>query len=155
MFRKDREVTDVNEIFNILDRCETVRVGVFNGEYPYIVPMSFGAEVIDGKIVVYFHGAKRGLKIDCLENNPKVCIEADIFIKVEETHPGITARYESVIGFGAATELSDDDKLYGLKKVLEHYGHTDFPLTDCRSIPNTRVYKVVLDSVTGKKSLSK
>ena len=36
MRRKDREVTDLQEIFDILKRCDTVRIAVYGEEYPYI-----------------------------------------------------------------------------------------------------------------------
>ena len=53
MRRKDREVTDLQEIFDILLRCDTVRIGMTG---PYIVPVSFGAEIVDGKVVIYPYG---------------------------------------------------------------------------------------------------
>lgn len=34
------------------------------GKYPYIVPVSFGLEIVDGTAVIYFHSAQQGLKID-------------------------------------------------------------------------------------------
>ena len=46
MRRADREITDFNEIVEVLGRADTIRVGLFNGEYPYIVPVSFGMEVV-------------------------------------------------------------------------------------------------------------
>ena len=55
MRRKDRVVLDNNEIFDTLIRCDTVRVGFHEEKYPYIVPVSFGAEMTAGKPVIYFH----------------------------------------------------------------------------------------------------
>ncbi len=40
MRRKDREVQSLDEIFDILNRCDTVRVGFRGEEYPYVVPVS-------------------------------------------------------------------------------------------------------------------
>ena len=62
MRREDREVLDTNEIFDILIRCDTVRIGIHGEKYPYIVPVSFGAEMVNGKPVVYFHCARQGIK---------------------------------------------------------------------------------------------
>ena len=50
MRRKDREITDMDTIFDILLRCSTVRVAMQGGQYPYVVPVSFGAELVDGKV---------------------------------------------------------------------------------------------------------
>ncbi len=154
MRRKEREITDRNEIFDVLRRCDTVRIAMQGGRYPYVVPVSFGMEIIDGKAVIYFHCAKEGMKLDLLEKNPRVCVEGDIFIKTETTGHGITARYESVIGFGECVFVTDTDEMIrGLKLLTEHYGFFDYPLDRCRGIDHLKVGKIVLDEITGKRNL--
>ena len=154
MRRKDREVTDPQEIFDILKRCDTVRIAVYGEEYPYIVPVSFGTEMIKGKAVVYFHCAREGLKVDLIRANPRVCVEGDIFIKIEPTDHGITTRYESVIGFGECRFVEDMDEIvHGLKVLTEHYGFYNYPLERCRGIEHLFVGKIVLDEMTGKRNL--
>ena len=37
MRRKDREVTDFDEIVKIIDECEVLRLGLVDGDYPYIM----------------------------------------------------------------------------------------------------------------------
>ena len=49
MLRKKREVTAPDEITDIIRRSTTLRVGVYGEEYPYVVPVSFGFEIRDGK----------------------------------------------------------------------------------------------------------
>ena len=83
MRRKDREINNIDEIFDILNRCDTIRIGLHGEKYPYVVPVSFGAEMSGSKPVVYFHCARQGLKLDLLAKNPRVCVEGDIFIKTE------------------------------------------------------------------------
>ena len=154
MRRKDREVTDQKEIFDILNRCDTVRIAMQGEKYPYAVPVSFGAEMQDGKPVIYFHCARQGLKVDLLQENPAVCVEGDIFLKIEPTDHGITTRYESVIGFGESRFLTDPEEiLHGLKVLTEHYGFFDYPLESCRSLQYVFVGKIVLDEITGKRNL--
>ena len=79
MRRKDREVTDINEITDILMRCKTIRIGIQGNEFPYVVPVSFGTTIHNGTVVIYFHCAKQGEKVDLLLKNPNICIEGDIF----------------------------------------------------------------------------
>lgn len=153
MRRKEREITEKQEISEVLKRCKTIRLGLFNGDYPYIVPISFGLSTDNDNLTVYIHCAKTGLKADCIARNQKVCIEADIFYKVEPFGTGITARYESVIGFGTISETDEAEKAYGLRKILEHYGYPDFPLAQCKSLAQTTVYKISLQSITGKRNL--
>ena len=64
MRRKDQEVESLDEFFDILSRCNAVRVGFRGEEYPYVVPLSFATELVDGKIVVYFHCARQGIKLE-------------------------------------------------------------------------------------------
>ncbi len=153
MNRTDREITDKREIIDILKRCDTIRIGLSGGECPYVVPLSFGADFGGELPVLYIHGAERGLKTDLIAKDPSVCVEADIFYKVEETRTGITARYESVIGFGKIEKAKGDEKLRGLSLILEHYSRSDFPLGRCGYLDRTAVYKITLHSVTGKKNL--
>lgn len=78
MRKTDREVKEIEKISEILDNCDTVRIGFFDTEYPYIVPLSFGYEIDGAKIIIYTHGAKEGKKHDLAINSPKVCVEADL-----------------------------------------------------------------------------
>ena len=41
MRRKDREVTDFDSIVRIIDKCDVLRLGLADGDYPYIVPVNF------------------------------------------------------------------------------------------------------------------
>lgn len=146
-------MTDRSAIIDLLGRCDTLRLGLIDGNRPYVVPISFGMDVQDDQIVLYFHGAKKGLKIDCIRSNPNVCVEGDIFIKTEAVGHGITTRYESVIGFGTACEVEGEDKMHGLKTILDHYGYSDYPLDETSGVCHACVYKIVLTSVTGKHNL--
>ena len=154
MRRKDREVENRAEIFDILNRCDTVRIAMHGNPYPYAVPVSFGMEIAGDKAVLYFHCAQQGMKADLLRANPFVCVEGDIFHKVETTAHGITARYESVIGFGKCQFLTDADEiLHGLKVLTEHYGYHDYPLDWCMGLSHVLVGRIVLEKITGKRNL--
>ena len=154
MRRKDREINNIEEIFDILTHCDTVRIGFHGEKYPYIVPVSFGAEMVDGKAVVYFHCARQGMKLDLLKANPHVCVEGDIFIKTETTDHGITTRYESVIGFGECVLVENTDEIvHGLQLLTEHYGYHNYSLEHCRGLEHLFVGKIVIDEITGKRNL--
>ncbi len=152
MNRKDREVCGA-DITDILDRCDTLRIGLINGKGVYVVPVSFGTEVKDNVLTIYFHCAKYGLKIDCSNAHSEVGFEADIFYKTEPVGMSITARYESVIGSGTIVEASEEEKIHGLNKILEHYHYHDFPIENCKSLPRTAVYKIIVSEITGKRNL--
>ena len=44
MRKKDREVTDEEKIKQIIKDCHCCRVGLYDGNSPYIVPLNFGYE---------------------------------------------------------------------------------------------------------------
>lgn len=154
MRRKDREIQDITEIFDMLNGCDTVVLGISGETAPYIVPVSFGAELAENEITIYFHSARQGLKIDLLSKNPLICVEGHRFLKTERTQHGITARYESVIGSGECRFLSREaDILHGLRVLLAHYGYSDYPVEECMGLQHLLVGKIVLQSVSGKRNL--
>ncbi|MDR0861332.1 MAG: pyridoxamine 5'-phosphate oxidase family protein [Oscillospiraceae bacterium] len=150
MRRSDREITDFGEIIEVLRRADTIRLGLHDEPYPYIVPLSFGFEVANGKIVLYFHGAKEGLKHELIAKNPRVCVEADMFRNYAEVPKSITVEYESVIGFGICELVGGDEAARGLDLLLTHCGFDGFAY-DHAVLDVTAVYRVTLESVTGKR----
>lgn len=63
MRRTDREVTDVQKMKVILDRCKIVSYAMWDGEKPYAVIMNFGYEFTpEGKLRLYSHSALDGKK---------------------------------------------------------------------------------------------
>ncbi len=69
MRRTDREVKDTAEIMKIIEKCDVCRLGLSDGNVPYVVPMNYGYEYSDGKLTLYFHGAKEGKKLQIIQNN--------------------------------------------------------------------------------------
>lgn len=153
MRKSNREVTDFDKIVEFLDKCDTVRLALFDDEYPYIVPVSFGYEVQEGKIIIYFHGAKVGKKQQLIAKNNKVCVEADSmngYVNLE--HGGVTTDYQSIIGFGKVLPCDGDERVKGLDLLMKHCGYSGFDEKDgCTIFEHTDVSKIVLDSVTCKK----
>ncbi len=76
MRRKDREVTDIVAITEIIDRMDVIRVGFYDGKEVYIVPLSFGYEQKDGRFTFYMHGAKVGRKADLVRQQGKAGLKA-------------------------------------------------------------------------------
>ena len=114
MRRKDREVTDNNEITNIIRSCSCCRLGFYDKDQDeiYIVPLSFGYEETNNKRIFYFHGAKVGRKVELLKASPKVGFEVDTD---HELVRGASAcnhsiKYKSIIGTGVAEIIENDDE---------------------------------------------
>ena len=69
MRRDEREVCGKEEIFDILSRCDTVRIAMNGCDYPYVIPMTFGCELKNDEIIIYFHSAGAGRKREILSRN--------------------------------------------------------------------------------------
>lgn len=60
MRRKDREITDFDEMVSVMRRCDVCRLAFQDGDVPYIVPLNFGMKVKEDSVTLYFHGALEG-----------------------------------------------------------------------------------------------
>ena len=52
MRRKDREVTEMEEIQQIFDECKVCRIGIMDENGPYIVPVNYGYVREEGKVIL-------------------------------------------------------------------------------------------------------
>lgn len=151
MRKADREITSADEKISLLERCQTIRLGLKDGEFPYVVPLSFGFEAETGNVNIYFHCAKEGKKVNLLKADPRVCVEADILNGYKDTGKSVTADYESVIGFGICREVFGDEAVRGLELLLDHCGVKGYRARECASLGRTAVFKIELLEFTGKR----
>jgi len=152
MNRKDREIEKQSEIIFIIQRATVCRLGIFGEEYPYIVPLCFGYE----DNTLYFHSANKGMKLDLLKKNPKVCFEMDMGEEVKTLSKTCDwgMRYQSIVGFGESEFLeSDEEKRHGLDVIVRHYA-PDAASSDYTDtvLKHTAVFRVHIRSMSGKKS---
>jgi len=150
MRRKDREIKDKAEIERIIQKALVCRVGLSDGDSPYVFPVCFGFK--GGTI--YFHSAQEGKKIEILRKNNKVCFELDIDTELVEGEGGCDwgIRYSSVIGFGTASFVEDiEEKKKALHVLLGHYSDKAYEFPE-PSLSEVAVIKICVESMTGKKA---
>lgn len=164
MRRTDREVTDFNEIVDIIKRSDCVRLG-FNTEHvPYILPLNFGIEVIDKKIYLYFHSALEGYKTELIKDGVEVSFECDTSHELHYVKDKCycTMNYESVMGIGKLEILkSNDEKIKGLSLLMDHYhpeGEQVFDTVNGREVTfntaaldRTMVYRLIVNQYSAKR----
>lgn len=155
MKRKDREVTDLQEIAAIVKQSDVCRLGMIDDGKPYVVPMNFGYEFDGEKLTLYFHCAKEGRKLDILRKNPLVCFEMDSgHVLVNGTRAcDYGYKYESVIGTGHTVFVdSHEEKLYSLQKLMAQYAGADnFDFTP-EETGLVTILKVTADEYTAKRN---
>lgn len=124
MRRKDREITDYNRMLEILDACDCCRIGLMDDKGAYIVPLNFGYENQDGKLVLYFHGATAGKKNDLIKEQPIASFEMDRKHELVEGQIAcaFSYLYQCIMGKGNIQLVEEhEDKVDALQKIMSHY----------------------------------
>lgn len=122
MFRKIRRVKNEISVEDSKILLTENKRGVLalNGDdgYPYAFPINFYYEESENKI--YFHGAKKGHKIDAMIHNPKACFTTyDDGVLSED---GWSYYVSSAVVFGKMELIKDKDiALEKVRKLSEKY----------------------------------
>lgn len=153
MRRKDREVTDINEIMKIVDRCDIVRIGLTDGDYPYIVPVNFSYTYENGRLSLYIHGAMAGRKYELITRNKKCSFEMDIVLGLEylpEKHD-VTERYLCVMGTADIVLIPEEEKKSVIDNIImaRYEGTRNFKYNES-NIPHTMIARLEVNELTAK-----
>lgn len=151
MFRKmrriDREVDQAISMKILGAGKYGILSTISDGGYPYGVPISY--VLLDGNL--YFHSARKGHKLDNIENSDKVsfCVVGQTEILPSE----FATDFESVIIFGKATKVEGEEKIKVLMELVNKYSK-DFPVEGKAYIEKdknlTTIIKVTIEHMTGK-----
>jgi hypothetical protein len=149
MRRKDREITNRNEIDEILSSTKVMHLALADGDAPFLVPVFYA---YDGT-AMYFHSASAGTKIEILKRNPRVCFEVSIDHGVIESDKAcdFEAKHRTVIGFGRASFITEEvEKVRILDSIVGRFTDKKFtyPASNLRS---TSVLRIEIESIKGKK----
>ncbi len=115
--RRKKQLLPENLTREILAQGVTGVLGVSGDDgYPYAVPLNYAY----AENTIYFHCAKAGHKLDAIRRNDKVsfCV-----IDKEDIVPeAFTTYFRSVIAFGRAAEVTEDDeKLRAIRLLNRKY----------------------------------
>lgn len=156
MRRSDREITDFHDMIKVMERCDVCRLALNDGDYPYILPLNFGMQVINGQIILYFHGAKEGKKYDLFKQDNRASFEMDCAHRLvtDEATGNCTMEYESIIGRGRVEIVHEEEKYEALCILMAHYHKENFPFNQAM-IPHTVVFKLTVEQMTGKRRMKK
>ena len=147
MRRKDREL-DTTEAIEILKNCQYgILSTIGENGYAYGVPLSY----IYMNDAIYFHSALEGYKLDSLLNNNRVsfCVVGQTFILPDK----FTTNYESVIVFGRAIEVLDNEKESAFLEILNKYSPDYIEKGKsyiASASTNTKVIKISIEHISGK-----
>jgi hypothetical protein len=151
MRRIDKEIKDLKVIESILEKAIICRIGLCDGNMPYIVPMNFGYK----NKTIYLHSAKDGKKMEILKRNNNVCFEVDVEAKLKTA--GIACKfgtkYKSVVCFGKAHFIeSAEEKKKAFDVIMSKYSSKKTYDYQKEELEKVIVIKIDILSVTGKES---
>lgn len=153
MRRKDREVSTFEDIIQIIEKCGVCRLGLSVENHPYVVPLNFGYEVVGGKLVLYFHGANAGKKLEMIDQNPLVCFEVDCDHQLYENEKAheYSFEYSSVIGYGEIQRVKEPAECnHALQKIMQHYtGQVGYELEES-TVSRLAILKLEVSQMSGK-----
>lgn len=149
MRRKDREMNEDFALY-VVDKCDHAVMAVIGLDgHPYCIPIT----IVRHEDWIYIHSAKDGEKVQCLRQNPNVCISCvgDTFKPLDN----FTTEYESAVIKGQAVEVTErDEMIHGLRILSERHAPTNMAQFDKAiegSLFRTGVWKIHIDSITGKR----
>jgi uncharacterized protein len=153
MRKREREVSDINEIESIISEADVCRIAIADGNIPYIVTLNFG--YIGGtEKKLYFHCANEGRKLDMIRKNNFVCFEMDIDHILTEGKMAceFSMNYKSVVGYGHISIVKGlEEKISGFNSIMSHYvSGTGFDY-DKKMIEKTTILRLDIDKISGKK----
>ena len=155
MRRKDREVTEMEEIQQIFDECKVCRIGIMDENGPYIVPVNYGYVREEGKVILYIHGAREGKKIDLIRKNANVGVEIDYRHELVEgdTACQYSYYYASIIGKGAVMKLGDSAANMNVETIPTGSLSLDIAL-GLGGVPKGRIIEVYGPESSGKTTVA-
>lgn len=153
MRRTEREVSEIQEIEEIIMKADVCRIAFANDNIPYIVTMNFGYSGGD-QPYLYFHCATEGRKLEMIKKNNYVCFEMDTDHKIYKGEKGCDwgMKYSSVVGFGKISVLKDMvSGIEGLNCIMAHYSDRKDFSYDEKNLEITTILRLDVQEMTGKR----
>ena len=150
--KRERQVTDPQQILEILDKGQVLHLGLSINDEPYVVPMNYGYRMEDGKLTLYLHSAVKGKKLDMIRANPKVFFAIDCdrmpFEGDKPCQYGLV--YSSVMGRGTACIVDDvEEKKRAMTMLMKTQTGKDFTFED-RLVSIVSVIRIDVAEYTAK-----
>lgn len=154
MQKKEREILDKIILSEIMKNGKFSTISMCRNDEPYIVTLSYGFDEINN--CLYFHSAQKGLKLEYLKENQKVCgtILEDLgYIKSDCSH-----KYRSIVFWGDMTIVENlDEKKHAFDILLNQLEDNPSKVKKRffkseESYKNTCILKLDINLITGKAS---
>ena len=150
MRRSEKQITDKQQIEDILRAGKVCQLAFNASPAPYIVTLNYGYHAD----ALYFHSAATGRKIDLIEADPMAAFTViiDLGIVIGKLACNWTNRFQSVVGHGRIRFLKTEaEKRQGLDRIMAQYSDAAFTYAD-HALWATAVYRLESTTMTAKES---
>ncbi len=117
MNKKECEIKDKDVIYTIIEKGLYAVISMCRNNSPYIVTLNYGYD--KEKNALYFHSALEGLKLEYINENPRVSgtvIEDRGYMMGKCDHS-----YRSAVFYGKMYNIEDlEEKIHGMEIMLHH-----------------------------------
>ena len=154
MTRREREITDQNEINRILEECKYLHLGLVDDGKPYVVPMNYGIDHDNaGNLIIYLHGATTGRKLDIIRKNSDCCFTMECNIQPFEGAMACQygVAYECVMGVGQIHLIDDPaERERALQKIMKTQTGKEGFNFDERMVSIVSVMRIDVEELSAK-----
>jgi nitroimidazol reductase NimA-like FMN-containing flavoprotein (pyridoxamine 5'-phosphate oxidase superfamily) len=117
MQKSELEITSKSEQIEILKNGKYTSIALCNNNEPYIITLTYGYD--PDAHALYFHTGTKGLKLELLESNSRVCatVIEDHGYKMTECEQ----HYRSLVFWGKLVKVDGlEEKKHGMQVLLNH-----------------------------------
>jgi nitroimidazol reductase NimA-like FMN-containing flavoprotein (pyridoxamine 5'-phosphate oxidase superfamily) len=153
MRKTNREIHGIDALYAVMQQCDVCYLSLFNAEYPYVVPLNFGVELLDNQMILYFHCASEGKKLDLLAKNAHVgfSMSCGHALKTSNRACDYTMSFSSVCGTGTLEIVDAGEKVHALSVLMENYALGQSLDFDPKAVAITTVLRLTVSHSTGKR----
>lgn len=158
MRRKDREITSLPEIREIVNSATECHLALNDNGMPYGITLNYGFEEENGIFTLYFHGASEGRKAEIIRRNPDAYffMESGCRFHEAKTPDGqvyMTMFYSSAAGAGSICEIADpEEKRHALACLTSRFSPTPVSVFPEAVIRKTAIWKMTIPHMTAKQN---
>jgi len=151
--RKDKEITDPEQMKKLLKTTKYVTLAMVKDGEPYLVALSHAYD--EAEHCIYIHSASEGKKLEYLHANPVVWGQA---MQDHGYHKGECSHLYSSVMFKGRVEFIEDveEKRRAFKAMILQLEPEPESIMDetlkSKGIPTTVVAKINIEYMSGKKS---
>ena len=154
MRRTDLEVTDLNQLEDILRSCDVVRVAAQDEQGLFIFPLNFGYALEGDQLTLYVHSTPRGRKAAAFRTACPAAFEMDCghALRTADAACDHSFTYRSIMGSGVIRTLEDrEEKRAALNAIARHMTGRTWDMPD-QAVDNTAVFALRAEQWSGKRN---